>query len=683
MVNFRFLIIITFFSLITFSYSESRNLKIIPKSGIDSSELKSLVNSITKDCTTDREKMIALWSFITHRPFYHWCEARDGKEAVSEFGVVHDPIKAFNVFGTVICYQVADILANMAMEAGIPARTRGFPMKHKVMEAWYDNAWHLFDATYDCQAYYMKPDGKTVASLGEIMQAPEWYIMNQPNPSEPFFTFDDLGGIFWPWESKNWVLKNWFKAFTADELIYYHPIDVQGHVISISLRRGEKLIRYWDNEGKWYCTSDLFKRWNGDKTQRWVGLGPHDPRNPKNTYANGMLVYKPDWESSEINFIDGLYDGDNYRLVRGKIHPEEPGKSYVCFHVRSPYLLAGHPNRLDVDGDSDNGALFSARFHRKSENEKARIYISTDNGISWNNIWEDNLTGTHPVNIDFTSQVEGRYEYLLKVELEAENVNSIYFGNLELKNSLFYSPVLLPGLTSGTNRFTVELSKPSEILCIDPDYSSFDSVKSSCYSVNNLEYNPRFTNRLSPPENQRGSIVYEIDPPGNGLIYWLSITGSFSHEPGSGGNDSFGIYYAIGKPDNWKLIWETSADKLDNGWEHLAGVKEKYGEHWRYDKTVEIHPEAPCRKCYVKFEINRVKRASLNGLKIYAHYEPESKIPAAEQENISITHCWTVDDSLYSQREIINLSEHSYTVEVSGQSVTNKSITIEATNALR
>ncbi|MBN1293658.1 MAG: hypothetical protein JXB48_17590 [Candidatus Latescibacteria bacterium] len=683
MFKLRFMLLFSVFVIMTHSHSESRNIKIIAESGIDTTELKNLVNSLTKDCETDRDKMIALWSFITGCPFYHWCEARDGREADSEFGVVHDPIKAFNVYGTIICYQVADILANMAMEAGIPARTRGFPMKHKVMEAWYDNAWHLFDATYDCQAYYVKPDGKSIACLHEIIQNPHWYIMDQPNPSDPFFAFDHFGGIFWPWESKEWVLKNWFEAFTTDELIYYHPIDSQGHTIDFSLRRGEKVIRYWDNEGKWYCTSALYRRWNRDKTQRWVSLGPHDPRNPKNTYANGILIYKPDWESSEINFLDGLYHGENYRLVQGKIYPGKPGISHVCFHIRSPYLLVGHPNRLDVDGDSEGGALFSADFYRKSEKEKARIFVSTDNGVSWINIWDDNLLGNHSADLDFTLYVEGRYEYLIKVELETKNVENICFGNLELKNSLFYSPLLLPGLNSSTNRFTVELSEPSERLCIDPDFTSFEAVKSRCYSIDNLEYNPRFTNRLTPPEGQHGSIVYEIDPPGKGTIQRLSITGSFSHEPGSGGNDAFSIYYAVEKPETWQLLWKTDAEELDNGWQHLGGVKEKYGEHWRYDKTVEAYPAEHCEKCYVKFELNRTKRASLNGLKIYAHYEPEQNVPVPEPENIVITHNWTANDSLFTHQEILQSAQHTYAIQTQGQPVKNKSIIFEVKNIVR
>ncbi|MEA1997650.1 MAG: hypothetical protein U9N45_08410, partial [Gemmatimonadota bacterium] len=380
-------ILLSFFLLTVPAGLNAQNIKVLRKGGIDATELKSLVADITRDCKTDQEKMIALWAFITRKPFYHWCESREGPRATTEYGIVYDPVKAFNVYGTVICYQVADLLANMATEAGIPARTRGFPYRHKVMEAWHDGAWHLYDAQYDCQAYYLKPDGRTVASLNEVHADPVGYILEQKNPTEPFFQFEKFNGLIWPWETREYVVENWYKAFTYEELGCYYPFDCQGHTMIISLRRGEKLVRRWDNESKWYCTSELYDFWMRDLTQRWVALGPHDPRNPLNTYTNGRLIYKPDWKAAEVNFLDGLYDGSNYRLDNGRVYPAAAGKASVCFQVSSPYLLVGHPNRLSLDGDSEGGAIFNATIFRADQGAKVSLSVSTDNGISWKNVW--------------------------------------------------------------------------------------------------------------------------------------------------------------------------------------------------------------------------------------------------------------------------------------------------------
>ena len=100
----------------------ARNLKLINLSGVDATDLSTLVATATQGCGTDQEKMIALWGYITRNPFYHWCEARENPEGTTELGVVYDPIIAFNVYGTTICYQVADILANLGDAAGVRTR---------------------------------------------------------------------------------------------------------------------------------------------------------------------------------------------------------------------------------------------------------------------------------------------------------------------------------------------------------------------------------------------------------------------------------------------------------------------------------------------------------------------------------------------------------------------------------
>ncbi len=679
--NKSFIAFICFF-LLSWSTVTAWNVKIIDSSGIDATELKSLVYTVIEGCETDQQKMEALWGFITRRPFYHWCEAREGREATGEFGIVYDPIKAFNVYGTVICYQVADLLANMAIEAGIPARTRGFPYKHKVMEAFFDSSWHLFDAQYDCQAIYYKPDGKTIASLNEVDSDPQYYLFEQPHPSDPFFQFEKFGGNCWPWETREWVKKNWYEYFETDQLGHYYPFDQQGHRIIISLRRGEKLVRYWDNHGKWFCTPELKNRWSRDLTQKWVALGPHDPRNPLNTYANGRLIYRPDWRSSEDNFFDGLYQGENYRLESGRIYPAEAGaKAQVCFRVSSPYLLAGHPNRLSVNEDSKDGALFKAVFYREDTESRACVRVSTDEGRNWHTVWQDTQVGKHLVEVDLTNFVEGGYSYLLQVELGASHGKEVWFSDMELENSLFYSPVLLPAISKGENHFTIELSEPSQQLCLEPDFTSLEALKPFCYSIDNLQYNNKFTERLIPPLGGSGSLVLEVDPVGGSLIHLMTVYGSFGIDPQASSEDSIQILYAVGSPENWKIVWECSTKALEKSWEigYSEPDRTPLAEHWRFDKSVEVHPPVPCEKIYVMFRIKRNARVSLNNLKVYAYYKPERPTNPQFQDFV-ITHSWTEDGVLRTHTESPASTRHSYTVIAADSLVANESIAIEMKN---
>ncbi len=674
----------TLFLLLYFANSQAQHIKIIPESGIDATDLQSLVRTITAGCRTEQEKMIALWGFITRKPFYHWCEARDGKQATTEYGVVHDPIKAFNVFGTVICYQVADLLANMAQEAGIPARTRGIPHSHKVMEAYYDGAWHLFDAQHDCQAYYLKQDGKTIASLNEVDADPRSLILDQKNPSDPFFQFDHYGGIFWPWESRKYVVEKWLERFETSEISYGRAVDRQGHTITISLRRGEKLVRRWDNEGKWYCTAELFERWNRDYTQRWVALGPHDPRNPQNTYANGWLIYEPDWEAFIENFSGSIKEGiyaDGFTMFKdGRVRPYDSRKARVDIEVRSPYLIVGHPNRLTVNGDSEGGAFFAADFYRADETVSAAINVSTDNGITWQRVWEDDRTGKHRVELDLTNYVEGTYSYLIQVEMQAENHDDVWFSRPSIRNSIFYSPVLLPGLHEGKNSFTVEIGLPTNQIVIDPDFSSLEAFKRYCWRVENLTCDTLLYNRLKPLIGETGTAVFKIDPPGMAWLHHLTIWSSYGTGLNANG-DSIRISYARHRPQHWQVLWESAANREVEEWKGTGseGSPPK-ANHWRFDKSLEVDLGGGCEEIYVKFEINRARRVSLNDLTIYAHYKPEPFVLPLQPADYIITHTWRVDGELRSHKETPHSAKHTYTVDAGEGEIANEEITIEVRN---
>ena len=668
--------------LVSISQVYAWDIKVVDSRGIDATNIKSLVGSVTKDCTTDQQKMEALWAFITRNPFYHWCEAREGREVTGEFGIVYDPVKAFNVYGTVICYQVADLLANMAQEAGIRARTRSFPYKHKVMEAFYDGSWHLFDAQYDCQAIYYKADGKTVASLNEVDADPQYYLIDQPNPSDPFYQFDYCNGIYWPWESKEWVKENWYDYFETKELEQYLPFDQQGHRIIISLKPGEKLVRYWDNQGKWFCDAKMRKGWSHDLTQKWVGLGPHDPRNPFNTYANGVLIYKPDWRASKDNFYGGLHKGSGYALEDGKVCLADDGKpASVTFRVSSPYLLAGHPNRLFQDGDSKDGAIFKAIFSRANESSQAVVSVSLDEGLSWEKVWQDTLSGAHPVELDLTNQVEGHYSYLVRVDLNAPAKKDVWLSDLELENSLFYSPVLLPSVQEGENTFSVDLAEPSEQYCLYPDLSSREALEPFCQSIDNLEYNEKFNNRLVPPEGEWGSLSAVIDPVGGSLIHSFTVYGSFGIDPQAEAVDSIEVLYAENRPDNWKSAWIFSTDELHRKWD--SGYSKEgvaaLAEHWRLDKSLELEPSSPAEKIYVQFRLKRQSRVSLNDFKVYAYYEPERDLKPALSDLV-ITQEWQEGDSLCTNVFSPASFTDSYKISASDSLITNQSITYEMKN---
>jgi len=636
----------------------ARNFKVVNPSGVDATDIRSLVETATRGCRSDQERAIALWAYITRNPYYHWCEAREDPEGATELGVVVDPIAAFNVHGTVICYQVCDILANMAEAAGMRARTRGVP-GHKVTEIFYGGRWHLFDAQHDCQAYYVADDGKRILSLDELCLDAAKYIRSPKHPSQPFYQFDHYGGKFWPWESREYVIKKFYPPKVSGTAEVFVPYVARGHTIHLDLRRGEKLIRHFTNQGKWHCPPAFYQRWKGDRTQRWVDKGPHDPRNPQNAYANGELVYEPDWAASEDNFHDGLYAGENFVLEQGQVRPATGKTGQVIFRVQTPYLIVGNPGELAAAGDSRDGAIFEAEFTRQDAAAANAVAVSTDNGITWREVWRNDQTGRRPVRLDLTNRVEGTYGYLLKVTLAGDAA----LGKMRLRNCLFYSPVPLPALQPGENEFAFSMEEGKGVLAIRPDLGDAAGYQRYFRELKDLKYHPKFTQHLSPVQGLGHAVVEVAGPPGS-KIESLTVHGSFGARPSGTAGESAEILWATNPKGPWTSAWKSEFTARN--------------DKWRWDHSVDIRLKAPAEKCYVKILLRRRQWMSLNRLRIHARYVSPGR--PLRPGGVTVTHAWTEDGQPKSFSIKPDLTGQTYSVNTGGKPIKNRSITIEVAN---
>jgi len=639
-----------------------RNIKLIKPDEVDATDLQSLVATATRGCKTDQEKMIALWAYIARNGFYHWCEAREGPEADTELGVVYDPIIAFNVHGTVICYQVSDVLANLADVAGLPSRTRGIP-GHKLTEVFYAGKWHLFDATYDCASYFVADDGRSIIDLAELCRDAGRYIRKPKFPSRPFYQFDHLGGKFWPWGSKEYVIKNWYHPGVPAKSNVFAPCLARGHTIHLDLRRGEKLIRNFTNEGKWFCSAALLKRWRQDETQRWVDKGPHDPRRPENTYANGVLVYEPQWRASRANFEDGLYGGANYALTGGEVHPAGPGECSVIFRVQSPYLLAGDPGKLDVDGDSRDGAILQADFFRRDGGAANAVALSVDYGASWQTIWRNEQTGRQAVRLDLTNHVEGRYGYLIRISLSGRRPADASVANLKLRNCLFLSPIPLPAIRPGENRFAFSVGEGEGVLSVRPDLGDAKGFRRYFEEVEGLRYDRNYVRHLSP-RGRQGHAIVKLAGPAGSKIHSMTVHGSFGTPPNSAGAESAEILYRPGDEADWRSAWRSRfAERNDK---------------WRWDRSADVRLPEPAETCRVKFLLKQARWMSLNAARIYARYRRPER--ALKPGSVKITHAWMEDGRAVSRTIQPNLPRQTYAIRAGGKAVRNLSVTIEVAN---
>src|ERR1051325_4812855 len=134
----------------------------------DVSSLEAWKKSVIREGMTEQEKAIAI--FRTVAGFEH--EVDTPVEFLQYGGGVADAIKTFNVYGYNGCGPGAAHVIELARFCGMKAR--GWNIRgHIVAEIFYDDAWHMFDASY--VNYFPKEDGK-IASVAEIMaDVKAWY----------------------------------------------------------------------------------------------------------------------------------------------------------------------------------------------------------------------------------------------------------------------------------------------------------------------------------------------------------------------------------------------------------------------------------------------------------------------------------------------------------------------------
>ena len=112
----------------------------------------------------------------------------EGRDVLSEFQTIRDPVKLINVYGYGFCGILGPTGAGVVQDMGIGrGRTLMLPgWDHCVGEVYYDDKWHYLDL--DCRAFFRRPDG-SLASMADAQRDENlWKGPNQPL----FFPLDPL-----------------------------------------------------------------------------------------------------------------------------------------------------------------------------------------------------------------------------------------------------------------------------------------------------------------------------------------------------------------------------------------------------------------------------------------------------------------------------------------------------------
>ena len=233
----------------------------------------------------------------TRSGVFHVNEVIEGRDALSEYRIVRDPVKIVNVYGYGFCGLVGPVMEGVWKDMGAGrARTLALPdWSHVTSEVFYGGGWHYVDL--DVRAVFRRDDG-TLASMADARRDPSLW--------------KGRGPLFFP----NDPLEKTRQVYLRTPVHHYYGFNQSGHTMDYVLRQGETFTRWWTPQGGRWCHP---REWNRvDWLRRLI---EQDPRGPKpnhrhftvHNYANGRFVYRPNLTAGSSDFRDGACDARNVR----------------------------------------------------------------------------------------------------------------------------------------------------------------------------------------------------------------------------------------------------------------------------------------------------------------------------------------------------------------------------------
>ncbi len=513
----------------------------------DYHSLESILSTVISDQMTNAQKAEAVWRFVLSATF-HYKAPEEGlidNSLKFEMNTLEDPVKLLNSYGYAYCFSNVSILTKLWEVAGFDStRTWGIG-GHMIAEVFYDGAWHHYDSDQSVSAYFIKHDGKTVASVSDIIESPNFYIIDPKYRSIPQMPYDK--NPIYSHESRA-VLASYY-ASKNDNYIR-DRIGILTHRMDYYLRKNEELTLYFHPTGKWRHTGM-------DVSVINPALGPYDAHGTR-TYGNGVFVYKPDL-SSIAAVEDGLHSYNNVVINKG-IRPADPSKiSKTVIKVLSPWVITGRPlspsASVDKYVDYCDAAVVSG-FLKKTEDKSAKngpllfsIQIKTEKQPEWQHVYSQQREGYFTVDLSKWFS-EANYYYELSFIFGKDSGNGS-IEELQITTSVQVNPASLPQLKPGNNELIYSMDGPAvDKISVENGAIIGQCVEKYIHSTENITVTNEQVRRFVQTDNKKPAtiILKQLMEEGTVIDYWYEM---LFHQRKS---STVTIEKAENKTEEWGLI---------------------------------------------------------------------------------------------------------------------------------
>jgi len=357
--------------------AEVGRIAVLPDKAPDCSTLKSIAESVTRGCTSNDDKAIAIYNFM-NLSHYHF-------KGPNELGGL-PVLKEINTYGWSLCGALHAEQSALWRELGWGWRFVGWD-GHTTVEAQYDGRWHYLDVFL--KYYAWMPDGaggRTIAGQDDLAAKPKElvedvcvldparkvvYAKGSPPVADgkgrpwavPFLSCGDLpadvvGGV--KTRKVAGSQEGWNDVVHATGN-YSTDINLAPGLVLTNSWEPVKGANYWNHTR--YTQGHTCKRHPDTRNDPAFGLvlEPYTPVRRVRDWANGSIVFTADFTNDA--WLASLVACDNARLADGALQPiaaEKPG--VVVVQLATPYVFAKGsaevPEAEKVELSWDGGASF-------------------------------------------------------------------------------------------------------------------------------------------------------------------------------------------------------------------------------------------------------------------------------------------------------------------------------------
>ena len=519
------------------------NILVLSDKVADVSSIEAWKRSFITDGMSDADKALAIWRSVA----MHQYQNDPPQEFLDNQENVSDVIKLMNVYGYSFCGIAASQIMALSRACGLEARACTVN-NHVVAEIFHDDAWHLYDASLI--NYFPKADGR-IASVTEMCNEVSLWRRAHPELDDeaklvafmngdggtrwktqgpeilsrcPTISVMDRAG-FYPANSHSWATGT-MQEYAIDPATdsaeggsfaarFRDQPYVTGHRMNLQLRRGERIVRNWSNEGRHVnerggspptciggSTSEP-KAVFGDLTDLRYSARLFGDLAPGRV-GNGRHEYAP--PLADGGFRLGALQADN-------LATSAEAKGGPALQVKDPaapaVLVVRMPSSyVFLDGEVAADAVVAPTG-------RIDVELSRNHGLDWTAV--GSITTSGATALKTGDLVHRAYDYRVRFTLHGAGTG---FEKLVIGNLIQHSQRPLPALGQGENTLTMTTGPAQGTITLFGSMNPANAGRGQVYA----DFHPRYVDQIGfrgGPElamladNGTGSITFPVTAPGN------------------------------------------------------------------------------------------------------------------------------------------------------------------------